>query len=136
MFIRQIPQEERQSYTVAKLFHLLKNMPQAMKLLLRGTVSLAKLMLVIPVTNAQSERIFSAMKRVKTYMRSTTSDNRLNHLMILHVHKERLDGVDPIEVANQFVCGKPDRERIFGRFVDSDISKKTKFSTQATQTQC
>ena len=134
LFIRQIPNEERQNYTVAKLFQCLKSMPQSTKLLLHGIVTLAKLMLVMPATNAESERIFSAMKRIKTYMRSTTTDDRLNHLMTLHVHKESLDNVNLIEIANQFVGGNPDRERIFGKFINSDISKKKTCSTWATQT--
>ena len=44
-------------------------------------------MLVMPATNAVSERSFSALKRVKTYLRSNTGEVRLNHLMLLHVHK-------------------------------------------------
>ena len=64
--------------------------------MLHSMVTLAKLLLVMPATNAESEQIFSAMTKVKTYMRSTTSDNRLNHLMTLHVHKEELDNVDKV----------------------------------------
>ena len=33
------------------------------------------------------------LKRVKTYLRSTTGDSRLNHLMMLHVHKDRTDAL-------------------------------------------
>ena len=133
MFIRQITSKDRKNYTVAKLFELLKNMPQALKSLLHGVVILAKLMLVMPATNAESERIFSAMKRVKTYMRSTTSDDRLNHLMTLHVHKERLDELDLIRASNEFFLSNPDRRRIFGSFIDSDIPKKKTFCSQGTQ---
>ena len=45
-------------------------------------------MFVMPATSAVSERSFSALKRVKTYLRSTVGEGRLNHLMVLHVHKE------------------------------------------------
>ena len=134
MFVRVIPIEEREIYNVAKLFKFLKGMSRDMKLVLSGVTILAKLMLVMPATNAESERIFSALKRIKTYMRSTTSDDRLNHIMAMHVHKERLDNVDLIKIANQFAHGNSDRERIFGRFIDNDIAKKKKFTTQATQT--
>ena len=134
MFVRVIPIEEREIYNVAKLFKFLKGMSRDMKLMLSGVTTLAKLMLVMPATNAESERIFSALKRIKTYMRSTTSDDRLNHIMAMHVHKERLDNVDLIKIANQFAHGNSDRERIFGRFIDNDIAKKKKFTTQATQT--
>ena len=62
-------------------------------------------MVVMPATNAVSERSFSALKRVKTYLRSTTEEGRLNHLMLLHVHKELADDIDMVEVANFFVGG-------------------------------
>ncbi len=64
-----------------------------------------KLLLVMPATNAVSERTFSALKRVKTYLCSTTGEGRLNDLLLLHVHKELADGIDMVEVANLFVCG-------------------------------
>ena len=41
--------------------------------------------------DAVSERSFSALKRVKTYLRSTTVDSKLNHLLMLHAHKDRTD---------------------------------------------
>ena len=60
-------------------------------------------MFVMPATNAVSERSLSALKRVKTYLRSTAGEGSLNHLMLLHVHKELADGIDMVEVANLFV---------------------------------
>ena len=48
-----------------------------------------RLLLVIPATSATSERSFSALHLVKTYLRITIKQDRLNHLMILHIHKER-----------------------------------------------
>ena len=59
--------------------------------------------LVMPASNAMSERSFSTLRRVKTYLRSTMCQDRLNYLMILHVHKERTDALDLKEVANEFV---------------------------------
>ena len=90
--------------------------------MLPSLVTLVKLLLVMPATNAESERIFSAMKRIKTYMRATTSDNRLNHLMIMHVHKDDLDAIDEAKVANDFVERKADRQRIFGKIAQVDIA--------------
>ena len=37
-------------------------------------------------SNAVSKRSFSALKRVKTYLRSTTREATLYHLKLLHVH--------------------------------------------------
>jgi len=55
----------------------------------------------MPSTNAASGRSFSAMKRIKTYLRSTMGQARLNlQLMVLNVYKEELDNLDLAIVAN------------------------------------
>ena len=50
-------------------------------------------MFVAEAKNAVSERSFPSLKRIKAYLHSATN-NRLNHILILHIHKlltERLD---------------------------------------------
>ena len=66
------------------------------KLPLSEVCTQRRLLLMMTATNAISERSFSALKRVKTYLRSTTGDSRLNHLMLLHVHKDRTDSISLI----------------------------------------
>ena len=74
-----------------------------------------KLILILPASNCTSERSFSAMKRIKTYLRTTMSQKRLNWLMILHVHKERTDNLSIERIVNLFVDRKEERLRIFGK---------------------
>ena len=62
-----------------------------------------KLLLVMPATNATSERSFSALRRVKNYLRSTMTQSRLNNLMILH--KDQTDSLSLPSIAR--VCGQP-----------------------------
>ena len=64
------------------------------KQLLSQVVKLMKLLLVMPATNAISERSFSAMRHIKTYLRSTMVQERLYSVMVLHIHKELTDGLD------------------------------------------
>ena len=66
-------------------------------------VTLVKLVLVMPAINAISERSFSAMRRTKTYLRSTMLQERLNATMVLHVHKESTDAPDLQRLSNEFV---------------------------------
>ena len=66
-------------------------------------MKVVKLIIVLPATNAVSERSFSALKRVKTYLRSTISDNRLNHLMMLHVHTDKTDRIDIEDICSEFI---------------------------------
>ncbi len=49
---------------------------------------LLRLYLTVPVTSATSERSFSALKRILTYLRSSMSEIRLNNCLILQVHKQ------------------------------------------------
>ena len=62
-----------------------------------------KLVLVLPATNAQSERTFSKLKFIKDYLRTTMKQPRLNHLMICNIYREELDNLSISEIANQFV---------------------------------
>ena len=80
-------------------------------------------LLVMPTTNAVSERSFSTLRRIKTYLRSTMSQSRLNHLMILNIHQELTDGLNLIEVANDFVFEHEHRKQLFGKLKESDLNK-------------
>lgn len=84
-------------------------------------ITLMQLILVLPATNATSERSFSAMRRVKNYLRSTMGQERLNHLMVLHVHKSETDSLDIIQIANDFISRNDHREQVFGTFSGQDL---------------
>ena len=56
------------------------------------------------------------LKRVKTFLRSITGEDRLNYLVLLHVHKELADGIDMVEAANLFVGDNQRRKHLFGKF--------------------
>ena len=45
------------------------------------------LLATLPVTNSSAERAFSALKRIKTYCRSTMVENLLNILAAIFIHK-------------------------------------------------
>ena len=79
------------------------------------------------------ERSFSAMKRGKTYLRSTSGDSRLNHLMMLHVHKDRTDALTLVDVANDFVGEKENRKQLVGKFSANDIPNEFSISSKSTQ---
>ena len=88
----------------------------------------------MPATNAVSEHSFYALKRVKTYLCSITGEGRLNHLMLLHVHKELADGIDVVEVANLLLGDNQWRKHLFGKFSKNDLLMKSMFASKATQT--
>ena len=88
----------------------LQSLDSSRRKLLSEISTLGKLLLVMPATNAVSERLFSTLKRVKTYLHSTMGDSRLNHLMMLDVHKDRTDAFTLVEVAIMTSLGRKKTE--------------------------
>lgn len=79
----------------------------------------------MPVTTASCERTLSALRRVKTYLRSTMGQQRLNSLVIAAAHTEKLDTVDVRAVAEDFCCLNEARLKRYGSF---RLQKKTDYS--------
>ena len=75
-----------------------------------------QLILVMPATNASSERSFSAVCHLKNYPRSTMSQQHLNNLMGLHIHDDVTDSLDLKKAAQRFIKNYGDRTALFGRF--------------------
>ena len=57
----------------------------------------------------------SALKRLKSYLRTTMSQERLNHVTVLNVHKERLDTVNTDKLTAEFVSRNDYRRSVFGQ---------------------
>ena len=101
--------------------------------LLQNYVTLSTL----PATDATSERSFSALRRLKTYLRSTMSQSRLNHLMFIHVNNDKLDNLCFLDIGNEFVTHSEHRKSVFGKFSKKDktsVCRKVSrdISTQTT----
>lgn len=79
-------------------------------------MKVVKLILVMPATNATSERSFSALHRLKTWLHSTTTQSRLNWYMLLHIHKEKTDALLIPSIAKEFILRNNSRVRLFGQF--------------------
>lgn len=57
---------------------------------------LLKILITLPVTTASSERSFSSLRRLKTYLRNTTGENRLNGLAVMNIHRDLVVTTDEI----------------------------------------
>ena len=108
--------KEKEIASIHDIRECLQQFSGAERTLLNEAVTVMKLLLVLPATNASSERSFSALRRIKSYLRSTMGQERLNHLMTLHVHNDSIDTLDLVEVANQFVSDNEYRQRMFSKF--------------------
>ena len=91
-------------------------LPASQLLLLHQVSLVIKFVLLMPATNAVSERSASAMRRIKTYLRSTMSQQRMNNVMVLHIHKHLTDSVNLKETLNEFVTANDERRKYFGLY--------------------
>ena len=78
---------------------------------------LLRLYLTVPITSSTSERAFSSLRRLLTYLRATMTEQRLNNCMLLHVHKDLTNELDLFEVAKDFILANEERNRFFGHFI-------------------
>ena len=108
--------QSKKPYTLKMVLSFLRDLSAGQRVFFKQACQITHLLIVMPATNAASERSFSVMRRIKTYLRSTMKQPRLNHLMVLNVYKELLDNMDLKDIANQFVQGNEHRLTIFGTF--------------------
>ena len=104
------------SLTFRDVLKHLKSLSPAQRNLIPQVIQLAKLVLLMPATNAVSERSASAMRRIKTYLRTSMSQTRLNNMMVVHIHKHLTDSICHIRVLNEFVSANDSRQAHFGKF--------------------
>jgi hypothetical protein len=72
--------------------------------LFEAIVSIAyRILLTVPVTVASAERNFLKLKLIKTYLRSSMSQERLNGLTTLSIEKDMLKNIDVDAIINDFV---------------------------------
>ena len=74
-----------------------------------------KIYFTIPVTTATAERSFSTLRRLKTYLRSTMTQHRLNNLFMLYVHKDKAEELDLKCIAKEFCSVNKRRLNYFGK---------------------
>lgn len=68
-----------------------------------------RVLLTTPVTVASAERSFSKLKLIKTYLRSTMSQDRLNSLAIMSIENEEARKIDFKDILKTFARAKSRR---------------------------
>ncbi|XP_008181234.1 52 kDa repressor of the inhibitor of the protein kinase-like [Acyrthosiphon pisum] len=68
---------------------------------------LLRLFATLPITSATPERTFSTLKRLKSYLRSTMTEERLNGLALANINKK--ENLTELEVIQQFSKTSPKR---------------------------
>ncbi len=69
------------------------------------------------MSSCEAERSFSALRRLKTWLRATMGQDRLNSLLVCNVHKDKLDNLNINNICQEFVGPSDTRKNTFGTFV-------------------
>ena len=79
---------------------------------LYGNLSIAlRLLLTLPVTVASGERSFSALKLLKTYLRSTMSQDRLSGLALISIERNVRRSLNLEDIVTAFAQAKARKHR-------------------------
>ena len=101
--------------TLRTLAEVFNTMPSS-KIMFSEVACLLQLVLTIPITTATAECTFSALRHLKTFLRTSMLQPCLNHCMLPFIHKDRTDQVDLTTIAKDFIAVN-DRQRFyFGEF--------------------
>ncbi|KAJ0975429.1 hypothetical protein J5N97_017394 [Dioscorea zingiberensis] len=73
---------------------------------------LVKLALILPVSTASVERVFSAMKIVKNRLRNRMGDSWMNDCLITYIEKEIFCSIDNEKILHRFQTMKTRREQL------------------------
>ncbi|XP_063747545.1 zinc finger MYM-type protein 1-like [Eleginops maclovinus] len=79
------------------------NQGEHLRIMLPEMTKLVKLALTVPVTSCSSERSFSGLRRLKTYLRSTMGQARLTHIAVLNTHKDVSRNRNLDVIADEFI---------------------------------
>ena len=91
-------------FTVTKvrtIADMLLDVPSA-KSLFSEIDHLLRMYFTIPISTATAERSFSSLRCIKTFLRSTMTEARLNNVLLLHAHKDQTDVLNLFDIAETF----------------------------------
>ena len=102
----------------------LTNLSEAVSILREGSLQevlpaatdLLRSILTAPATSCEAERTFSQLRHIKNCLRSSLSQERLNHALMLAVHREQSEAVDIYEEMRAFAAQTAQRTNTFGRW--------------------
>jgi hypothetical protein len=110
----QMFRRRRTVNTVSQAVVEMRNMLPEVRAEFPQVTTLLKLLIVSPASSAEAERSFSALRRLKTWLRSTMTETRLNAVSVCHVHQQKLDCIVIRQLMHQFVACNDKRKSIFG----------------------
>ena len=74
---------------------------------------LVRIVLTLPVSSCTAERSFSGLRRLKTYLRSRMTQERLNAVTVMNTHKAILGRLDIDKLVDDFISKASVRQNTF-----------------------
>ena len=100
------------------------------KVFFRNVFTILKICATFPVTSCECERSVSVLRPLKTYLRTSMSQERMTSLALMYVHRET--DIKVTDIVSQFARKKPRRMMLpnillddEGEFQESDINGTT-----------
>ena len=72
-----------------------------------NVTTLLKIAKTLPVTSCESERSFSSLRRIRTWLRSNMSSSRLSNLARIHAHRGRASLISKDRIMTEFLKMSP-----------------------------
>lgn len=107
--------ENKYVETVADVAAVLAFMQRETRRVSNEVEKLISLVLCLPISVAGSERAFSFLRILKTWLRSTSTQERLTHLALMKAHRNILDEIEILELMREFISKTPERVCVFGK---------------------
>ena len=85
----------------------------SLRQMLPELTKIVRLILTVPVTTCSAERAFSGLRRLKTYLRNTMSQTRLNNIAVLNRHRSYVEAVDIDNILDEFISKCTVRQNTF-----------------------
>ncbi|XP_067249408.1 uncharacterized protein [Chanodichthys erythropterus] len=104
----------REVNTIRDVVPILQTTQPQTRSMLSEVEKLIKLCLCLPISVAASERSFWTLRRLKTWLRNTMSQERLTHLAIMDAHSDLLDEIDVSTLIKKCTSRTTERRSTFG----------------------
>ena len=76
---------------------------ESIRTILPNCEQLVRILLTRPTNSVSCERSFSALRRVKIWLRSTMKQERINNLLICHIHQGYIEDIDIDKLLDNFI---------------------------------
>ena len=86
----------------------------ALAVMTKDAHTMLRIYLVALATSYSPERSFSALKRIKTYLRSTMTEAKLNHCGTLHIRKAMCKTINMQKAVDTFIIRSTASRNLFG----------------------